>query len=183
MKSLGLYAAAVAAVAAVSHGVVIWAAPYVATDRVIGRIQKTRDLLPNTLSVNPPASAARNAVPMGNPDTMVASAWLDLAAGPLVFDAPLPQDGRYWSLSLFAHDSDTDFIVSDRDLVGESGVRVIIVGPGDPAPSAVDGTLVARSSTRRAFLLVRAIMNDRNDPVERARVSALLSQSRLEPLT
>lgn len=171
------------AIAAATHAAILFSAPFVATDLVIGRIDKARGLTPNQIAVAPPAAPPRDAVPMGNPDTLVASSWLDLGDGPLVFEAPLPEHAEYWSVSIFAHDSDTDFVLSDRDLQGASHARVEIYGPGHNAPAtSADRKDVAHVSTRRAFLLVRAIMRDRNDEASVAALNAEMSQASLEPL-
>lgn len=162
--------------ASLSHALVVWVAPYVATDRVVAGIARTREgFAPNRLSFAAPASPSRDVVPMSNPDTVVASSWLDLDAGPLVFTADPPSEAVYWSVSIFAHDSDTDFILSDRDLTARGDVRVLILGPGQAQPESLEADHVARLSTRRGFLLVRAIMRDRNDA---AHVAALTEQMR-----
>lgn len=171
------------ALAGAAHAAVLFAAPYVATDLVINRIDRARGLVPNRLAVAPPVAPPRDAVPMGNPDTLVASSWLDLREGPLVFHAPLPRNAEYWSISIFAHDSDADFVLSDRDLGGAPEARVVIYGPSHQDVLAPpEGAAVARVSTQRAFLLVRAIMPDRNDAAQVQALTAELEQARLEPL-
>lgn len=170
-------------IAAATHAAILFSAPFVATDLVIDRIDKARSLTPNRIAVAPPAAPPRDAVPMSNPDTLVASSWLDLGDGPLVFEAPLPEHAEYWSVSIFAHDSDTDFVLSDRDLEGASHARVEVYGPGhNPPATSVDRKDVAHVSTRRAFLLVRAIMSDRNDEASVAALKEEMSQARLELL-
>ncbi|PZO54732.1 MAG: hypothetical protein DCF16_04590 [Alphaproteobacteria bacterium] len=166
--------------ALISHFAIVFAAPYLATDVVIARIDKVRALTPNELRVAPPTSPPRDLVPMGNADTITASSWLDLRQGPLLFEAPLPRRGEYWSVSIFAHDSDTDFIMSDRDVQAGEPARVLIYGPGQVPPIQSDA-IIARVSTERAFLLVRAIMRDRNDNADVEALSAELRQATLRP--
>lgn len=183
MRSLWAPLLTAVALASAAHAAVLFGAPYVATDLVINRIDRTRGLVPNRLAVASPVAPPRDAVPMGNPDTLVASSWLDLREGPLVFNAPLPMNAEYWSISIFAHDSDVDFLLSDRDLGGAPEAHVIIYGPShkDVLPPS-ESAAVARVSTQRAYLLVRAVMPDRSDSEQVQALKAELEQARLEPL-
>ena len=40
----------------------------------------------------------------------------DLSAGDLVISGALPPEGHYWSLSLYAHNTDNYFVLNDREL-------------------------------------------------------------------
>jgi hypothetical protein len=168
--------------AAIVHVAVVFAAPYAATDRVIAGIATTRlGLTPNALGQPRITSAPRDVVPMSNTDTVTTSSWLDLRQGPLVFEADVPTHAVYWSISIFAHDSDTDFVLSDRELGEHGHARVLILGPGQEAPAGYEDARVARISTQRAFLLVRSIMRDRNDPADVEALTSEVGQATLQP--
>ncbi len=94
-----------------------------------------------------------------NNDTLYSSAWLDLAGGPVILDAPaLP--GRYHSAALMSLFTDNVAIVGTR--TGGKGGRYLIAGPGwtgTPPPQ----TTVLRSPTNDAWLLVRVLVNGPDD--------------------
>lgn len=182
MKRWSSLLAYIIVLAAIVHAVAVFAAPYVATDRVIAGIAQTRlGFRPNALGPPHMTNAPRDIVPMSNTDTVTTSSWLDLRQGPLVFGSSVPAHAVYWSISIYAHDSDTDFVLSDRELGEHRRARVLILGPGQEAPVGYEDARVARISTGRAFLLVRSIMRDRNDPAEVTALFSEVSQATLQP--
>jgi uncharacterized membrane protein len=62
-----------------------------------------------------PTSKARQIV-MPSPDLVYSSCVYDLARGPLRMQGNLPPAGHYWSLSLYAHNTDNYFVLNDREL-------------------------------------------------------------------
>ncbi|WP_310497138.1 DUF1254 domain-containing protein [Sandarakinorhabdus sp.] len=105
------------------------------------------------------ADATTREITTPNNDTLYASAWLDLSQGPVVFSVPaLP--GRYNSAALMTVTSDVVAVLGTR--TAPQGGRYAIVGPGytGPAPS---GTELVRSPTNQAWLLVRVVVNGKDD--------------------
>ena len=62
-----------------------------------------------------PTAKARQIV-MPSPDLVYSSCVYDLAKGPLRMQGSLPPPGHYWSLSLYAHNTDNYFVLNDREL-------------------------------------------------------------------
>jgi hypothetical protein len=105
------------------------------------------------------ADSATKDVTTPNNDTLYSSAWLDLAGGPVILDAPaLPK--RYHSAALMSLFTDNVAIVGTR--TGGKGGRYLIAGPGwnGTAPA---NTTVLRSPTNDAWLLVRVLVDGPDD--------------------
>lgn len=106
-------------------------------------------------------------------DVLVASAWFDLAGGPVILDMPaLP--GRYHSVALVDLFTDTLAVLGTR--TGGAGGRVVIAGPawiGD----VPKGATLLRSTTSDARLLVRVRVDG---PADRAAATGLLRSFTLE---
>lgn len=128
----------------------------------------------NELIFNPPPRAGRTKVPLANADTLGTRAYLDLAEGPLLLEGPVPTGCAYWSVSVFAHNTDTVLIASDREF--PSGRFKIAIRTARQAGPAADRTALLPSS--KGVLLLRCFMRDREDgaylkalDIERRRVS------------
>jgi hypothetical protein len=94
-----------------------------------------------------------------NNDTLYASIWLDLAAGPIILTAPsLP--GRYHSAALMSLTTDNTAIIGTR--TGSQGGRYAIVGPGYTGPTP-EGTTLVRSASNDAWLLIRVLVDGPKD--------------------
>ena len=105
------------------------------------------------------ADAQTRDVTTPNNDTLYSSAWLDLAGGPVILDAPaIP--GRYNSAALMDLFTNNVAIVGTRG--GGKGGRYLIVGPGWNG-TVPDGLTVMRSPTNDAWLLVRVLVNGADD--------------------
>ncbi len=121
------------------------------------------------------ADASDRDVTTPNNDTLYASAWLDLTAGPLAFELP-PLPVRYHSAALMSLFTDDVAIVGTRD--GGQGVSYWIVGPGwtGTAPPA---TKLLRSPTNDAWLLLRVLVDG---PADFDAAMAALRQFALNPV-
>lgn len=105
------------------------------------------------------ADASMRDVTTPNNDTLYASAWLDLAQGPVFFSTPNLK--RYHSAALMSITSDVLAVLGTRSS-GAGGGRYAIVGPnwrGD-LPAGVE---TVRSQSNDAWLLVRVVVNGEND--------------------
>lgn len=105
------------------------------------------------------ADAKMRDVTTPNNDTLYSSAWLDLAGGPVILDAPaIP--GRYHSAALMSLFTDNVAIIGTR--TGGKGGRYLIAGPGWNGTTP-RGTTVLRSPTNDAWLLVRVLVSGPED--------------------
>jgi hypothetical protein len=105
------------------------------------------------------ADAATRDVTTPNNDTLYSSAWLDLAGGPVILDAPALPD-RYHSVALMDLFTNNVAILGTRS--GGRGGRYLIAGPGWSGPTP-PGLTVLRSPTNDAWLLVRVLVSGPDD--------------------
>ncbi|ODT86144.1 DUF1254 domain-containing protein [Phenylobacterium sp. SCN 70-31] len=158
MRTVVVFLATAVVVGLLVHAGLLWAAPRWATDRQI-EAGLARGAVWNRLQHSPPPRAGTTSVPLANPDSLTSRAYLDLSKGPLVLEGPLPKACVYWSASLFAHDTRTVFIASDRDYP-EGHVRI---GFRHAGQSPVSDAQDVPSPSRVAVLLIRCFMRDRTD--------------------
>jgi len=101
------------------------------------------------------ADATTKDVTTPNNDTLYSSAWLDLAGGPVILDAPAIPN-RYNSAALMDLFTNNVAVVGTRN--GGKGGRYLIAGPawhGEVPPQ----TTLIRSPTNDAWLLVRVLVD------------------------
>lgn len=133
----------------------------------------------NRLSPATVRTAKTAKVVADNPDTLTRSSIVNLADGPMLFEADVPGGDNYWSISLFAHNTDTYFVANDRG-TGPGPYRLLIRTKDQAVPAGLAVDDVAVSPSVKSFLIIRAIMLDRND---KAGVEALRTQVMKERLT
>lgn len=158
----------------------LYAIPYVATDIMWRSFQKAGASY-NRLSPATVRTARTAKVVADNPDTLTRSSIINLEDGPVLFEAEVPSGDNYWSVSLFAHNTDTYFVANDRK-TGPGPYRLLIKAREQPTPSGLAVDDVAISPSRKSFLIIRAIMQDRNDKagVEALRTTVL--KARVTPV-
>lgn len=153
--------------------------PYKETDelwnRFLGLSMQENRLMPPLVR-----SARRNTIPMDNADTMTRATIYDVSEGPVLFEAEVPGEIEYWSVSTYAHNTDTIFVTNDQD-TGPGPYRLLIRKEGQAATAPADD--VAVSPSDRGFLIVRAVMRDRNDAGHVAKLKADLASSSVQPLS
>jgi uncharacterized membrane protein len=158
----------------------LWQIPYRMTDMLFARMEQA-GARPNVLGKPVMRHAKGNIVPMANADTLVRSAMLDLSDGPLRFTATPPRGlVDYWSVSVFAHNTDTLFVLNDTQVPEGERVTIQLRLADQPAPDPGVRDVVLPSA--RGFLLVRPTMPDRENPAAVAALAAALAEHRLEPV-
>lgn len=80
------------------------------------RLLKIRNNASNTFFHGRAPTAKARQIVMPSPDLVYSSCVYDLAKGPLRMQGNLPPAGHYWSLSLYAHNTDNYFVLNDREL-------------------------------------------------------------------
>lgn len=123
---------------------------------------RTRSLAPaiNTLTYRTTlADAASRDVTTPNNDTLYASAWLDLAAGPVILTLP-EIAGRYHSVAIMNMATDNLAILGTR--TGNPGARYALVASDYKGPLPANTTPL-RLACRDCWLLARVIVNGADD--------------------
>lgn len=114
---------------------------------------------PNTFHHGRAPTHRSRQIVMPSPDLVYSSCVYDLAAGDLVITGQLPPQGHYWSLSLYAHNTDNYFVLNDRELPSRSFAIVVGAGGG----RSVAGTTAVESPTRSGIALIRMIQRAAED--------------------
>ncbi|NWG46765.1 MAG: DUF1254 domain-containing protein [Alphaproteobacteria bacterium] len=154
---LGILAAL--ALAYMVSWLIVWAAPYYCMHAVEKR------WLPlfggwNKLGHAGRPSPRRRTIVQPNPDVFNSTCCYDLSGGAIRFKGPLPED--YWSLSLFAQNSDNYFAVNDSEIDGRFFDIVVHREGQRPPEGALKGaTHVVASPTTKGVMLVRMFVRDR----------------------
>ncbi|MBX3482969.1 DUF1254 domain-containing protein [Phenylobacterium sp.] len=147
------------AAGAATHAVLLFGSPTWATDYQIEQGIK-RGGGWNGLIYGKPPRAGTTTVGLANPDTLGTRAYLDLSKGPLIVEGVRPESCAYWSLSVFAHDTDTVLVMSDREL--PSGRLAVALRTADQAVAEpVQASAVLPSP--KGVLLIRCFMKTRTD--------------------
>jgi uncharacterized membrane protein len=145
------------ALAALVHLAAVWAVPRVIMAEVMRRMADQGGV--NAAWFPPRPDATSRAVVRPSPDLLYATCAFDLRDGPLQLSAEVPE-GSYWSLSLFAANTDNFFVVNDLT-AGGSHVDVVLVEAGTPPPPQA-GARVVESPSRRGVAMTRTLI-DRED--------------------
>jgi|GEM_PF-2453853 len=160
-----------------THLVFLFGSPYWATDKQIDN-WLSRGMAWNTLTFSPIPKAGSTTVPLANPDAFSSRAIIDLKKGPQVLEGPFPPSCTYWSASVFAHNTDTALIMSDRDF--PTGlVKIGIARSKADIGENIDAIAVLDSD--KAVLLLRCFMRDRTDKAYMATLTEERSKMRVRP--
>ena len=145
---------ALLATAAVVHLAAVWAAPRLIMQVLLnGPAAKAMDMR-NQAAFPPPVTAASRAIVLPSPDLLYSVCVFDLKDGPLRVTAN-PQWKSYWSIALYASNSDNFFVVNDKQ-AGDQPVDLWLVPPGSSAPAPA-GSKVVMTPSVQGFLLMRVL--------------------------
>ena len=103
-------------------------------------------------------------VPMDNPDALTSLGVFDLSDGPMRVTAPVPDSIFYWSVSGYDWGTNNFFVLNDQE-IGDSTVS-IVVKTKDQDYSPQSNEHVFDSPTEKGVVLIRMLVQDRNDKVE-----------------
>jgi uncharacterized membrane protein len=171
-----LRVAAFLAVAAAVHALAVWAVPRVVMHRVISNV--AAEAGDDGVLRPPPIDARARRVVLPNPDLLYALCAYDVSDAPLRVRAR-PGSPGYWSIALYASDTDTFFVLNDRGAAGRP-VDLVVTAPR-AAPGAVpDGAMRVESPTVRGLLLMRVLVT--GDARQREAAEAARGSLRCGPL-
>jgi uncharacterized membrane protein len=146
------------------HIAAVWAAPRLIMQVLMhGPMAKTMNMQ-NQAAFPPPVTAASRTVVMPSPDLLYSVCVFDVTTGPVRISAN-PQLKTYWSIALYAANSDNFFVINDRKadgrpvdvwLVSKAGTSGDWTGPA----SMPAGAQVVVSPSKTGFLLMRVLTGD-----------------------
>lgn len=161
---LGLKVLWVLAIAIVVHFASVWALPRVMMWKLFQTLTHAAGAseAPKQPILPPLADASARRVVMPNPDLLYGLCALDLAHGPAIVRAD-PKLSSYWSIALYASNSDHFFVLNDRE-AGQRPVHLRIMAQPDPtaASAFAHSDAETRSATLRAMNEPRTIVAPSN---------------------
>lgn len=129
MKSWPLWIAGTLVLAVIVHIMIILGMPYAIMDRAMSRIAVAGAT--NIALHAPKADALARGMKRPSPELLYSACVFDLSKQPLRITSPVPDS--YWSLSLFAANTDNFFVLNDRQ-AGAARVDVILAMDGQNVP-------------------------------------------------
>lgn len=142
-------------VAALTHVAAVWLLPRVVMGIATRTFAAGAGGSFNHAVFPPRADENARAIVRPSPDLLYAGCAFDLADGPIRIQATVPRD-TYWSLSMFAANTDNFFVVNDR--AAKSGrVDLLLVEPGTTVTSS-DGATVVEAPSTRGIVLTRTLI-------------------------
>ena len=179
---------ALVAVAVAVHLTALWALPRL----IMGRVMSAAAPAPqasNRVVLPPPTDHLQRRVVMPSPDLLYALCTFDVSTQPMRIRAD-PKTPHYWSIALYAANSDNFFVINDRQAAGRP-VDIVLNGPSpyptrssspsQPASAQPTGAQTVHAPSTQGLLLMRVLVTDytrERDTVEAARRSL-----QCEPLT
>ena len=143
--------------AAAVHGLAVWAVPRVIMGRVLSAAQPERT---SGVFLPPMTDASARRIVMPSPDLLYAICAFDVSTTPLRIRAE-PKAPRYWSIALYADNSDNFFVINDREAAGKP-IDIVLIGPKAYAqrPALPAGSTLIDSPSARGLLLMRVLVAD-----------------------
>ncbi|OYT93834.1 MAG: hypothetical protein CFE43_00355 [Burkholderiales bacterium PBB3] len=139
------------------HVLAIWATP-----RLIMRVLMHGPMaqamhMQNQAAFPPPVKASSRSVVLPSPDLLYSVCVFDISRGPVRVTAA-PQLPGYWSIALYAANSDNFFVVNDRT-AGTKPVDLWLVSErgSDAAQRVPPGSQVVVAPSTTGFLLMRVL--------------------------
>jgi uncharacterized membrane protein len=145
------------AVAAVVHLGSLWLLPRLIMQRAMAKVAGDR---PPAAVLAPPTDHRQRRIVMPSPDLAYAVCVWDVSRQPLRVRADPKLGDRYWSIALYAANSDNFFVLNDRQAQGMP-VQLILLGPDQeidlvPPQQAV----IVRAPSRQGLLLMRVLIGE-----------------------
>ncbi len=147
MSGWGKYAVAALLAAVITHFVIIFVTPNVLMDVAFKRLGSA-----NAWHLGQRVTQTSRAIVRPSPDFAYSACPYDLGNGPVrIHIAPW---GDYWSLSLYAANSDNYYVLDDRE--AQTGADVLLIRAGS-APPDHETAMIAQSPSQRGIALIRRL--------------------------
>ena len=145
------------ALATAVHLLAVWAVPRVIMGRVLSAAQPEKT---TGVFLPPMTDASARRIVMPSPDLLYATCAFDVGKRPLRIRAD-PKSPRYWSIALYADNSDNFFVINDREAAGKP-IDIVLIGPKAyaQAPVLPAGASVIDAPSTRGLLLMRVLVAD-----------------------
>jgi len=145
---------AIVAGAAAVHVVVVRFLPSVVMGFAIGGLG--RQVGVNRAAFPPRADESSRTIVRPSPDLLYASCAFDVRERPLHIRAEVPRD-TYWSLSMFAANTDNFYVVNDRS-AGSAGVVDLVLAERGRHVRVPAGATLVEAPSGRGLVLTRTLI-------------------------
>jgi uncharacterized membrane protein len=153
----------VLAIAAGVHLLVVWALPRVIMHKVLNTSPQDLGAKPGSTAnvyFPPMTDASQRRIVMPSPDLLYATCVFDVATRPVRIRAD-PRLPGYWSVALYAANSDNFFVVNDRQLAGKPLDLALVRAQGTLAGAQLPaGARVVDVPSDRGLVLMRVLVAD-----------------------
>jgi uncharacterized membrane protein len=159
------------------------AVPIVITGAVMLGFRRRMEGKPwfNHLILGGPAKSGDDRVVMTSPDMIYMIGLYDVREEPVVIHCVVPARDTYWCISLYRRNTDNFYVRNDR-ASKEREFDLVLTGRGG-GYRRVGSEEVVQAPSSRGIVVIRAVIGDRNDEEEIARVQATLKQTAITPLS
>lgn len=162
--------------AAIFHVGLVCYYPVYKTEKTVEEIFKRRGSRQmNQIRHGTLRSAGTDIVARDNPDTLTSFAVYDVAEKPVKVHCVVPDSENYWSLSLFAWNTDNFFVVNDRTAKSKEFDLVIANAPNQYQKQGQEKVVI--SPTTRGVLIIRMIVTDRDAAEEISKLTEIQSKT------
>ncbi len=175
MKKFAIWFVATIILAAIFHLVGVWYLPGFITQTTVNRIFKNRGIGYNQMNYGEMRSALKDTVPMENPDSKTTFAAYDVSDKPVRIKCVVPETGNYWSISLYAWNTDNFYVVNDRTALAKEFDLVLV--KTNSRYQKADNEEVVIVPRNKGVMLIRMLVNDRNDKEELVRLTEFQKQT------
>ena len=125
------------------------------------------------------AEAGNDPIVLTSPDVVYVVGVFDVANEPVCLNCRAPDWDTYWSLSLYARNTD-NFYLRDASAAPGKWFRIIIAGPKGRHPGKNNEEVVVAPSTK-GIIMIRAVIQNRENPADIERTLQLLNATTLAP--
>lgn len=135
----------------------------------------------NRLILGGPAKSGDDRVVMTSPDMIYMLGVYDVRQEPVVIHCAVPACDTYWCISLYRRNTDNFYVRNDR-ASAEREFDLVLTGPQGGYHQAGNEEVV-RAPRSRGIVVIRAVIRDRGDEEEIARLQVTLKQTTMTPLS
>jgi len=150
-------------VAVVTHLATVWLLPRVVMRVAARGMAEASGAGFNHAMFPPRADDTSRTIVRPSPDLVYAACAFDLSDGPLRIQATVPRD-TYWSLSMFAGNTDNFFVVNDRGTT--SRTLDLVLAPAGAQVALPAGTTLVEAPTERGIVLTRTLIGSEERAAE-----------------
>lgn len=146
--------------AVLAHLLLVWAAPRLIMQVLMFGPQAREMNMLNQASFPPAVTAQSRSVVMPSPDMLYSVCVFDVSQGPVRVTAH-PQLQSYWSIALYAANSDNFFVINDRTAQNRPvDLWLVSEGANAVAQPVPPGSTVVVAPSTQGFLLMRVLTGD-----------------------